>query len=788
MVWYYTIHINGNADDLSGNGNNGVVNGVISIEDRFGTSEKAFSFNFPAWVDCGNILDEVFTTNTYSISIWYKRNNDDPPGTTINKWYSCCDEPIDNAFYMGTFGFCSKPPANICTSTPYAEIDNWTHDVAVLDNGTLSYYRNGELIATDLGHESQTSDKPLMIGATYTPLSSPQYQFHGTMDDIRIYNRALSESEIQALFNEGGWGDKTPHLIEAMARSFEKVLEGSTLTKKNLDSYTHMATEYSNNIKHFAYFNAGLFKVIELAVYFDLDDYVGITEEGKQGWVTTWINGGFNIGLGLLPIEFGLAKTPFQPLEPDPQRKVEWTGPSISAGFKIESFNVSNGLIEPPSASGVALNISASLSTVSWNLFRFEMKKELINQIMMGTFPPLFIGQLVSIYKEELQKSYFEFDDVNGEQSLKRSSWENSFRNFTSLDDGNPQEISGNIEFALGGFDINQDGYPDNYYITTPNLPGMLEIHIFTPMYLKWLATGNNTADYYVKVYDVPDNWRVWAYQTDNWIPHIIEKAYNSWNVLPGQNISTKWAIQANEFGADEIKIKFILHKNNLLGSDPGLDTLFVTLHKYKGQVLSFNGMCPISLRITTPSGEALDSTAHAINVFYNKWDFDDNGDMDVQVMFASADPGEYKVEVIPNSTASPNDYYSLIVNENWQTTTLADSVLIQNISPTPYNYVTTTTDYKNETIKIYGFQIDQNYPNPFNPTTTIRYTLPKETAVQLSVHDMLGREVKTISNEFKPAGEYEVEFDASSLSSGIYYYRLQAGDYVETRKMILLK
>jgi hypothetical protein len=83
---------------------------------------------------------------------------------------------------------------------------------------------------------------------------------------------------------------------------------------------------------------------------------------------------------------------------------------------------------------------------------------------------------------------------------------------------------------------------------------------------------------------------------------------------------------------------------------------------------------------------------------------------------------------------------------------------------------------------------LSQNYPNPFNPTTSMQYTISNRQFVTLKVYDLLGREIATLVNEEKPAGEYEVEFDGSNLTSGIYFYRLNAGEYSATKKMILLK
>jgi hypothetical protein len=85
-------------------------------------------------------------------------------------------------------------------------------------------------------------------------------------------------------------------------------------------------------------------------------------------------------------------------------------------------------------------------------------------------------------------------------------------------------------------------------------------------------------------------------------------------------------------------------------------------------------------------------------------------------------------------------------------------------------------------------FELSQNYPNPFNPSTSIKYQIAVSSPVSIKIYDVLGNEVATLLNGVKPAGNYEVTFDASSLSSGTYFYRLQAGSFVETKKMLLIK
>jgi hypothetical protein len=86
------------------------------------------------------------------------------------------------------------------------------------------------------------------------------------------------------------------------------------------------------------------------------------------------------------------------------------------------------------------------------------------------------------------------------------------------------------------------------------------------------------------------------------------------------------------------------------------------------------------------------------------------------------------------------------------------------------------------------AFSLSHNYPNPFNPSTTIGYQLPVKSFVKLEVYDVLGNRVVTLVNEEKAAGSFEVKFDAKDIRSGIYFYKLQAGSYVATKKMLLLR
>jgi hypothetical protein len=136
------------------------------------------------------------------------------------------------------------------------------------------------------------------------------------------------------------------------------------------------------------------------------------------------------------------------------------------------------------------------------------------------------------------------------------------------------------------------------------------------------------------------------------------------------------------------------------------------------------------------------------------------------------------------NGTSTETKFYSFTDN---------------NITTGSYNYRLKQVDFDgtfrfyklNDVVEVstlLTYNLSQNYPNPFNPTTTIAWQLKNDGLITIKVYDQLGKEVATLVNEEKTAGSYEIEFNATSLASGVYYYRINAGNFVDTKKMILMK
>ena len=135
----------------------------------------------------------------------------------------------------------------------------------------------------------------------------------------------------------------------------------------------------------------------------------------------------------------------------------------------------------------------------------------------------------------------------------------------------------------------------------------------------------------------------------------------------------------------------------------------------------------------------------------------------------------------IPNS--SIDDLEVLELTDGYE---LWMSCVSRGIAVLKVQYQPTIVENKNEHPK--DFSLLQNYPNPFNPSTTIKYSIPQTSQVQIKIYDVLGNEIATLVSEEIPAGIYEITWSAESLPSGIYFYKLQAENFVETKKMVLMK
>lgn len=174
----------------------------------------------------------------------------------------------------------------------------------------------------------------------------------------------------------------------------------------------------------------------------------------------------------------------------------------------------------------------------------------------------------------------------------------------------------------------------------------------------------------------------------------------------------------------------------------------------------------------------------------YDKISAENNERIEKQVYSKTSDKNVAKQEIaklksaddkISNKTMNVLRYAKTMTKEE------RENRQIEDILYTPVEKVKNSDNAKNSSIPD-AYSLSQNYPNPFNPVTKINYDLPKDGMVKLVVYDILGREVKTLVNEVKQAGRYTVEFNGSGFASGIYFYRIQTGNFVQVKRMVMIK
>ena len=302
----------------------------------------------------------------------------------------------------------------------------------------------------------------------------------------------------------------------------------------------------------------------------------------------------------------------------------------------------------------------------------------------------------------------------------------------------------------------------DDTITVIKSLPVPQELFAFYP-----LSIGN----YWIYKMEIWDNWPVISYSEDTFTREVVSKETLSNN-------------------KEYFKIEEIYHGSSYT------NYVYERIDSVNGHVYRFDNEC------SNPDSEKVidDFTSEVGDSLLNQrftecWD-------SILTLFSEAGSENIFNE---NRNFRSFEYYSLmshtyklaqslgIYNRRWGYDFGSTDFFLKGCVTDGIVYGDTTlTDIENESELPKEFALSQNYPNPFNPNTSIRYAISNKQLVQLKIYDILGSEVATLVNEEKPAGNYEVEFKSSvgslQLASGIYFYRLKTGSFVETKKMILIK
>ena len=276
---------------------------------------------------------------------------------------------------------------------------------------------------------------------------------------------------------------------------------------------------------------------------------------------------------------------------------------------------------------------------------------------------------------------------------------------------------------------------------------------------------------------------------------------------VPTWDVTTPNANTLFNFAITYCKGSCVLH---LLRYTLGDSLFFKGLKAYATDTVNFkfkNATIPeFFAKMASESGQDL-------TWFYNAWIYQPNHPVyENNYYFSNLGGGQYKVNFLAKQTQTNAGFFPIPIMIKMSFATGADTTVkvMNNVNNQMFSFTfnrqpTSVVFDPNNEIVIKSaslimsaeenissipatFDLKQNYPNPFNPVTNIEYDIPKNSKVKITVFDNTGKEVAVVVNEFKQAGKYSSSFNAMKLSSGVYFYKIQAGDFSSVKKMTLIK
>jgi hypothetical protein len=270
----------------------------------------------------------------------------------------------------------------------------------------------------------------------------------------------------------------------------------------------------------------------------------------------------------------------------------------------------------------------------------------------------------------------------------------------------------------------------------------------------------------------------IWKFNNE---PKTYARAMGSTIKLINNNMLIGWGLHYNKRSVSEIKtdgtvaLELILPDtiyNYRAFKFPWKSNLFIT----DPDAVVFDSVLVGDSAVTTVN--LLNNSSHdeiiTITDFFHK---DSSFKIEHELPFVLPKEGSEQIEIMFKPSTAGFYIDTLHIRSDTDARRIAQILVLSG-----------TADTVSEIEIVYSFKLEQNYPNPFNSTTTIIYEIPELSFVTLRIYDILGNEITTLINEEKDLGNYQIEFDGSVLSSGIYFYQLKTGSFLETKKMILIK
>jgi len=815
------LPFNGNTIDESGNGHDGTINGNAAlVPDRFKTSDRAFTFpNQSSNISLANSTN-MNLENGFSLNAWIKYKNTysviigKHVCGYVNGFILGIDYDGQLQLWLGNSGW-----STVRTNETLME-NRWYMVTATYDvnSGAAKIYLDGQLENSATISYTNFSSYPVSIGEVFQNNCSPA-NMSGAVDEVKIYNRPLSVVEIQNEYNtsyndlvlflpfnenandESGSGNngtvngaaltQDRFGVNGQAFSFDGIDDHITIADNpNLfsDSLTiswwYNISEYNDagavigwieggsryqqffNGTSFSYFNAyrsdPLSIINPIYILTNLNEWVNVVVTYKKNNQTSsttslFINGDLKqTDIHYMSMEYipghnfyiGRNHTP----------GVEFYG-------KLDDFRIFNRI----------LNITEIVALYSDST----------------TYNPRLEDGLVAYWplNGNTNDSTFNNNDginYNGVFSKDRYGDNNSSILFNGVDSyveginpgvnlpivNSPRSFSAWIkDYQYNQYGCNifhygtQQAAPTNFHFLITDVLGLGNGYGYGVVY------GNSNL--------IDSTWHfvtgVYEGGTERITKLYLDGKLDASGTIstePNTILGTNWRIG-----------RFIEGSSNFNGNIDELKVYDIALTNQ--QVWDIYKTTTTAPTLLFPGNDSTLINPQSIAL---DWDSTVTAN-EYHLIIASDSLFNTVIKDTITNTSSVDLHYEFFIyydNQYWKVRTINDGGIGPWSEVNHFSFL--FTDVEEETQLPTEFALMQNYPNPFNPTTTITYHLPKTAKVELKVYDVLGNEIVTLVNEEKPSGIYNVQLTMNNVSSGIYFYKITAGEFVQTKKIILIK